>query len=205
MAFAAAALPAIEAISAGVGILGAIKGAQGANYQAQAEANSATYNSEVAANNAKISTQNAAFAAAEGNSKVEAQQQKTRAQVGAITANQGASGVDVNSGSAPDVRSSARETGELSAINIRADAARQAYGFQNEAAGYTATSGLDTAQAQNDITAGQLNSSTALTSGLSNVGSNFGKFVQGGGLGGSSGNSDITSSSGSTNGDFLTG
>lgn len=181
------------AVSAGAGILGSMKAAQGAQYSSQAQANADTYNSEVAANNAALAKQNASMAAAEGNAKVEVEQLATRAKVGGIVANQAASGVNVNSGSALDVRSSARETGELNAINIRADAARQAYGYQTEAAGYTAQSGLDKASATNAKTAGDINAQSSLISGVGDVGSSFGKFMQAGGLGGGSSSSDSTS------------
>lgn len=133
--------------------------------QGKAAQQSANYNAQVSANNAKIAEQNASLRMAQGNAAVQAEQMKNRAKIGAITANQGASGVDLNSPSSVDVRSSAAEAGELNAINIRSNAAREAYGYQVDSANATAQSQLEKAEGKNVKKAGILNAGTTLLSG----------------------------------------
>ena len=140
-------------------------GAAGAISSSQASAASAGYNAKVAQNNAQIATQNANFAGAEGNQNVAVQADKTRAQIGATLANQGASGVDVNSGSAVDVRASEAKIGMMNALNIRSQAARQAYGFQTQSASDIGQAQLDRSQQSSDKTAGYLNAGTTVLGG----------------------------------------
>jgi hypothetical protein len=91
--------------------------------------------SQIARNNSLIAAQNARMAMATGESRAEAQGLKTRARLGEIKAQQGAGGIDVNSGSAADVRASAAKLGALDALTIRSNAARQAYGLDLESQG----------------------------------------------------------------------
>lgn len=167
------------ALTVGAAVIGAGVTAYGIHEQGVASNNAAKYNSEVAANNAKISTQNAAYAGAEGDQNTAVAQMKTRAEIGAIKASQAASGVDVNSGSAVDVRSSAAETGELNAINIRSEAARKAYGYQTEAAGYSGQSGLDKSAANNAEAAGDIGAGASIIGGLGKAGEDYTKYGAG--------------------------
>ncbi len=178
----AAALPslatagtALSAVSAGVGALGQLQSARAAS-------NSANYNAQVAANNAKLQTQNAALAGAEGEANAGNAAMRTRAEVGSIKTAQAASGVDVNSGSAVDVRSSASELGELNALTIRSNAAKQAYGFQTAATSDTAQSQLDKAQASYASEAGDIGAANTFLGGESNAALNYAKFRSSNGL-----------------------
>ncbi len=164
------------AVSGATSLIGAASGASGARQAGNAASQADLYNAAVARNNATIATNNSQLAAEAGEANTTSALMKTRAQVGGILANQGASGVDINSGSAPDVRSSAAETGQLSAINIRAQAVRQAYGYQNEASAATSQAGLDTAQAGFDKQAGQTKAETTLLGGLASAGSGFEQY-----------------------------
>ena len=98
--------------------------------------------------NAVNNKNNAERAAAAGEQNAAQAELKGRAAVGAIRAAQAANNVDVNTGSAVDVRSSAAETGQLNALTIRNNAAREAWGYQNQAASNTAQASLDTMQGQ---------------------------------------------------------
>lgn len=158
-------------------VLGSLQSSAGAKQQAQAAAQSARYNAAVAANNATIAKQNSAWAGENAEKQSAAALAKTRAEVGAIKANQAASGIAVDSGSALDVRSSAKELGQLSAIDIRTKAARQAYGYDTEAAGYQAQSNLGEAQAKNELAAGKIASNSALVGGLSTAASGFSDYL----------------------------
>lgn len=177
MGLSAATIPTLSEVGTVASIAGAGIGALGAIQQGKAASASANYNAAVAANNAVLAKQNASFASQEGAAQAEAQSMKTRAEVGAIKANQGAAGVDVNSGSSLDVRSSAAETGELNALTIRSNAARQAYGYQTEATSATAQSQLDTAQAGFDTTAADIGASSTFLGGVGNATSNYAGFL----------------------------
>lgn len=173
---AAAASPYLTAASAVVSTVGALS-------SAAATARSAKYNAGLAAENAQIANQNATMAGAAGEQQAALAEQKTRATVGAIKAGQAGSGVDVNTGSAVDVQSSAAALGETDAINIRANAARQAYGYQTQATGYTAQQQLDKATADNAGVAGDITAGATLLGGFGQAGSKYSKYLMNGGSG----------------------
>lgn len=134
----ATALPFLAIASTAMSALGQIQQGKAANA-------SAKYNAQVQENNAKVLRDNAALAGAEGSANSERQQMKTRATVGGFKAAQAANGIDVNSKSAVDVRSSAAELGQLDAITIRSNAARKAYGYETEAVNSESQAALDRA------------------------------------------------------------
>lgn len=162
----ASALPAAGTVLAGASLAGTAISGLGALQQSKAASASAGYNAEVAANNAKIATQNSQFAGAEGEQNVAASAAKTRAAVGATIANQGASGIDVNSGSALDTRESEAKLGMLNTLNIRSQAARQAYGYSTEATAFTGQQALQKLQQSSDQTGGYLNAGSTVLGGI---------------------------------------
>ncbi len=101
-------------------------------------------NAGIASYNAQIAGQNATFAAQAGEQAAGNESLATRAQAGGAMAQEGASGVDVGSGSFQDTQKSIRQTGELNALTIRSNAARQAYGFQSQVVGENAQAKIDT-------------------------------------------------------------
>lgn len=142
--------------------------ALGSIAQGQQEKKAADYNARVQENNAKIAEQNARFAGEEGAANAATEAMKTRAAIGGIKAAQAANGVDINSGSPVDVRSSAAELGELNAITIRNNAARHAYGYQTEASSDRAQAQLDRQQGKYAAEAGFFKAgTTVLGSGIS--------------------------------------
>lgn len=162
----ATALPSAAAVVGGVSLASTALGGLGAIQSSRAASASAGYNAQVAANNAQIATQNANFAGAEGERNVEASQAKTRAALASTLATQGASGVDVNSGSSVDVRASEAKLGMLNSLNIRSEAAKQAYGFQSQSANYTGQSALDKSQKVSDEIGGYLNAGSTILGGI---------------------------------------
>jgi hypothetical protein len=126
--------------------------------------------SKAATANAAIATNNAKMAGATGEQNVANEQMKTRAQMGAIEAAQASKGIDISSGSASDVQKSASQIGELNALQIRSQAAQQAYGYQTSAA-------LDTATAANASTAGDIGAATTAASGLGSIGMQYGNWA----------------------------
>lgn len=163
----------------------AIAGAAGGGVSAfgsyesgQAKAAADSYQAQVAANNAKIAEQNSKLDIQSGETAAFNQGLKTRAIVGQQKAAQGASGIDVNTGSASDVRAATAGTGMLDALTIRSDAAKKAYADEVQATSDTAQSQLDTAAASQDVAAGDLGAAGTLLSSASTVGGNYAKFQQ---------------------------
>lgn len=149
------ATTAVE-VGVAVAVAGAAASAYGAMSAAHAQSQSDKFNAQVANNNAAIAQQNATFASQVGEQNAAADEQKNRAKVGGILANQAASGVDVNSDSAVDVRSSADELGDLDAMTIRSNAAKQAYGYQVDQTSNQNQSQLDTYAGNSATTAGDI-------------------------------------------------
>lgn len=164
IASASTLLPSAGSISSIAGLAGSALSAVGSVRQGQQQANAANFNAAVAANNAQLATQNATTAGQVGAEETAITQQKTRAEVGAIKAAQAANGIDINSGSAVDVRSSASELGELNAITIRGNAARTAYGYQTQARSDEANANLLRQEANYDTEAGDTKAATTLLS-----------------------------------------
>lgn len=160
MAFAAPALPFLAAGSAAMSALGQIQ-------QSRAQAASAGYNAKVAQNNALIAEQNAGFAGAEGEQKAGIEGLKTKAAYGGTLAREGASGVDIKSPSFENVRTSEAELGKVNAMNIRSNAARQAYGYQTQATSDLAEAQLDRAQQKYAKRSGIINAASTIIGGAS--------------------------------------
>lgn len=187
----AEALAAVDFLSAGagtaaggaesIGLIGgglqAVLGGIGAISSGNSAAAAAKYNSQVASQNAQIAQQNATFASQAGEEQVAEQSAKTRATVGAIQAAQAANNIDVNSGSALDVKSSASALGELSALNIRSNAARTAYSDLTQETSYKGQSNLDTFEAEQSQLAGEVGAGSSILGSVGNAGLNYAKYV----------------------------
>lgn len=156
--------------AAGIGAFGAIE--QGAAASAAAKANA-----NLSRQNAKINRENAEIASQSGDQRAAMSEQKTRAYVGAIKTNQGASGVDVNTGSALDVQSSAAQLGELDALTVRSNATREAYGYKVQAEDQDFQASLDDAQAKNAGTAGYIGAASTFLGSVGDASSNYSKYL----------------------------
>lgn len=143
----AAAIPYAGAASVGATALGSIA-------SGYATSRSDKANAAIAQQNAGIARQNATFAAEEGEQTAGVQGQKNRQTAGAQKAGMGASGVSANVGSSGDVQAGTRMTGQLDMMNIRARAARQAYGFDTQAVGFENQAAIDKAAGKNAIKEG---------------------------------------------------
>lgn len=179
----AAATPWLADIGLGTSLLGGVTGAVGAYTQGKAAAASAKYNAAVASDNALQAKSNSVLAAQSGEAQAGIQEQKTRANVGSILANQGASNIDVNSGSNVDVRSSASELGELNALTVKSNAAREAYGYQVQGVGFQNQGALDKAEASNDTSAGTINAASTFLGGAGSAAGNYAKYQLSSGFG----------------------
>ncbi len=191
MGFLAAALPAIGTIASlaaapatgglstiaeigmGASALGGITGAIGSYESGQAGKAQAEYQAEVAAQNQKLAQQSAQMASASGEAQAEQAGLKSRANLGAIRAAEGASGIDVNSGSAEDVQSSARGLGMLDQLTIRSNAAKTAYGYETQGLAYGGQQQLEKAVAQQAPIAGAFGAAGSLLSGAAGVSNQY--------------------------------
>jgi hypothetical protein len=151
-----------------LGIGAVVAGLAGTAVNAAGAVSQGDYQAQVAQNNAAIARQGAANALQAG---AQAQQQsllQTAGLVSAARAAGGSSGLDVNSGSQVNVRASDEALGNLSALNIRSNTARNVYGLETQASDFSAS-------AANDQQAG-INS--AIGAGLSGLGSLGGTAAQ---------------------------
>lgn len=149
--------------------------AAGAVKSGEANAANLNYQAQVAANNSLIAKQNMDWETQSGEIAATNQEMKTRATVGQTKADQGASGVDVNTGSFVAARAGEAEVGSLDALTIRTDAARKAYGYAVAATSDTAQSQLDKVGADNAATAGDISAGASL---LGSASSAFGQYAK---------------------------
>lgn len=148
-----------------------------ANTAAANRAN-AEYQAEVARNNQIISEQNAQYAAKASSAAVTRQQLRERDKIGALTAAMGASGIDVNTGSAARVRSSAVKLGQLDTETKAQEGALRIYGYRTTAANYGAQAGLYDQAADQASTAGLLGVGSTLLTGFGNLSTKWGDWQQ---------------------------
>ena len=113
---------AIGAIGLGSSVAGGILSAFGAKRSADAQAQMYSYQAQVARYNAQIDQQNSSYALKVGEQQTTNYALKARQQEGQIRAAQGASGVDVNSGSSTVVQQSQRKIAGMDMDTIRANA-----------------------------------------------------------------------------------
>ncbi len=190
-------------IGIGLQLAGAAKAAEGARLQGTANAEAYGYQAMIAKNNAAIELQNQGWIGAQGQTEAMTELIKTAAGVGGMKAAEGASGVEVNTGSFVNARGAAAGLGMENARTIESNATR---------AGWEAfvRNQTDQMQAQADkraaiysYKAGQIGAQANILSGaagaFSSASSLFGSMSSGGGGffgGGSSGYKDTTGSGG---------
>lgn len=128
-----AVLGVIAGVGAAVSAVGQVKAgnaAKRAGEAAQAASNSEAQISDYNANVADLQAQDATQRGALDESRFRT---TVRATIGSQRAGFAASGVDVGFGSAVDVQADAAKLGELDALQIRSNAAREAWGYEVQA------------------------------------------------------------------------
>lgn len=156
-------------IAAATAVAGTATSVMAAQSQANATKAAANYQAQVAANNQTIAKRqvadtNSAEASAETVSRM-----RSAAQLGMVRATLGANGGDPNSGSALDLQSDTAKAGEMDALTIRSNYARQAYGYEVAGMSAGAQSGLDRAQAGFAETAGDIGTLSSIAGGASSL------------------------------------
>lgn len=118
------------------------------------------YQMAVSKLNQDIAKENATYARSKGEQDAQQKGMEVKFNLGNLIASQGASGISVAGGSSARVREGMLEVGYHDQATIRANAARQAYGYdvtamqhEAEAAIHSMTSEFDVAQAENATTA----------------------------------------------------
>jgi hypothetical protein len=144
-------------------------GVMGQRQTAAANAANARYQAAVAANNQLIAQQNARYATQAGQANAQAMDFRTRALMGSEVAAQGASGIDIGSGSPLDVVRSTAALGRLDTANIIQGANLQAYGYQTAATGFGAEAGLQQQQARYAGTAGMIGGAGTILGGATSL------------------------------------
>jgi hypothetical protein len=143
--------------------LGTAFGFQTQAQQYEYQSNINKYQAGVAKVNEDIAKSNANYERDMG--EVDAQQagMKSRYELGEMKASQGASGIDVNSGSSTRVRESMIDLGYYNQTLIRSSAAKKAYGYEVEATQdeaqadvYRYTAAMNEDQAKNALTASDM-------------------------------------------------
>ena len=177
-------MPSFAAVGAIAAVAGTVVSAVGAQQSAAAQKKAADYQAQVAANNATIANQNARYATQSGQAAATTQSLRNRAAIGALTASLAADNVDVNTGSAADVRTTQRELGQLDVETTVNNAALTAYGYKAQASGYTGQSALASAEASQAGTAGNIASAGDLLSGASSLGLKWAQLQNAGVFGG---------------------
>jgi hypothetical protein len=174
------AAPMIGMLGMGSSLMGGLTGALGSIMGGSSQSAMYKYQAGIATMNAKVAKQNAEYAIQSGESQSFQSGQKTRFQIGQQKTAQGASNLDVNSGSPSQVRDSQQAVGMVDQSTIRTNAGRKAYGFEVESAQDTAQAGADLAAAKNATTAGDIG---AFSSIIGSAGSVSSKWLQGNQIG----------------------
>lgn len=178
------------AISIGMQVVGAVVGAAGQSAQAQGQANMHAYQSQVAHNNAIVARNNQKIALdlaqdARVRGELEAQDfsGRVRQLAGQQRAVLAANGVQVGAGTAADIVQETHDVGQLDALTIRTNAAREALGFETramnfaaEAMNQNANSQLQNMAAQNAASAGNQRALSSLLTGAGSVASKWYSF-----------------------------
>lgn len=141
----------------------------GQQQQARAQESASKFQAAVARNNAIIAERKAQDAIERGKIAEREKREETAQLIARQRAAAAASGVLVDTGSILDITSDTAGLGELDALTIRSNAAREAQAFRDQAAGFESEAQLTTATGANARTAGNIQSTGTLLEGASRV------------------------------------
>lgn len=176
--------PATWAIIAGVAAVGsAVVSASGAISRGNAQQDAANYQAQIARNNAISAERNAQYATEAGAEQGLIQSMKGASKLAAIKTKQAANGVDINRGSAVDVREGEAEGSQLDVQTIQHNALLKAYGYRTQAVSDEAQAGLDVKEGAADVTASRYEAVGGLLGAASSVAGKWGSSIGGGGGG----------------------
>lgn len=164
------------ALSTGLGVVGMVGQQQAQAQAASANAAQARYQAQVAEQNRELARRQQADALQRGQVAEDNRRRVTAQQIGQQTAALAGQGTDLD-GSPTDILGDTAATGELDARTIRANAAREAYGYQVQGLGYGNTAALETTRAANSTyTPNYLGAGASLLSGASTLSDKWRRF-----------------------------
>ncbi|MEP3275329.1 MAG: hypothetical protein ABJN26_16090 [Stappiaceae bacterium] len=148
--------------SAGIGAVGSIQ-------QANAAAAAANYNAQVQEMNAQISEENAQDALERGADEEQSVRRRNAQVLGQQQAALAANGVDLSFGSPLDTLVDTTYLGDLDALNVRSNAARENYNHRVQAVNQRAGAELFRMEAKSARTGGLLSAAGTVLTGGSNA------------------------------------
>lgn len=167
-----AAFTALALAGLALGAYGQVKAGQQQKVAGEAGAAASESQAQLAEYNAGISDLQAQDAVERGAQEENRYRTQIRAAIGSQRSGQAANNVDVGFGSSVDVQADAAFLGELDALTIRTNAAREAWGykvqatdFRNRAKVARQTGVFQEAAGRASATAGYLNAATTLAGG----------------------------------------
>jgi hypothetical protein len=164
---------AVTTAAVGIGATiagGAIK-AMGDLFSGQAQSNMYKYQAGVALARAQNDELKARWAEEAGEENALREGLRGRFSWGNIHAGQGASNVDVNTGTSVNVRAGQTEVTQMTEAQTRTNFARKAYGFRVDEAGDIATAGAANVAAKNAITGSYYDAAASILGTASSVAS----------------------------------
>lgn len=159
----------LEVLALGATLASSGVGAMGAMQSAGAASANAKYQAQVAQNNAITARQNAEASMMAGQHNAAREAAEGAERMGRIRAIQGASGIDVNSGSFRDVQDSQAIMTRIGEMNQAWRGEVQATNFRNQSNSYLAEAMLKQSEATYAQQAGGINAFTTLLGGASNA------------------------------------
>lgn len=162
---------AMSALSTGASMYGQMQ--QGKAAQAQAN-----YQAAVLRNNQQIAEYQAQDAEKRGKLAEQQHRLKVSQLAGRQRAVMAGNGVVVDQGSALDILGDTAELGELDALTIRSNSAREAYGFRVQGMGFASDAGLALARGASARSAGTTGAFTSLLSGAGSVAEKWSSFAK---------------------------
>lgn len=146
-----------------------LMGAAGAIQQGQATAAANTYSAQVQDMNATLADRRAKDAIARGQVDEQRKRQQVAQVRGQQTAAMAANGVDLSFGSPLDTIVDTSVLGELDALTIRTNSAREAYDFKVDAVNKRSGAGMSRMQADNAVTGSYMNAAGTILGGAGKV------------------------------------
>lgn len=132
-AFSTALALTLMGVGTGINVIGGLKAGNAAKRAGEAQQRAAEKSGDLADFNAQVAELQAEDAITRGQEEEQRYRQKVRQTIGAQRVGFAASNIDVGFGSAVDVQADAAMLGELDALTIRGNAAREAWGFKMQA------------------------------------------------------------------------
>lgn len=167
---------AIGSVGLGASLGGGLLSAFGAASSGNAQKQMYDYQAQVATLNSQIDKQNEEYASNQGEIQATQYGQKAAQQRGQIITAQGASGIQVGTGSNAAVVNSQKAITNLDLTQIRSNAAKTAYDFDVKSTMDTDQAALDTMAGENAQKAGYISAASSI---LGTAGSVSSKWLQG--------------------------